>query len=698
MGDTGADDARTAADLPRGRPRRRQDVRHARGGPPPARARHRRRRRPFVETHGRAYTADLLAGLEVVPRRTMELPRHDLHRDGRRRRPGPAARRSRWSTSWPTPTSPARATPSGGRTSRSCSTPGITVLSTVNIQHLESLNDVVEQITGVPQRETVPDEVVRARRPGRAGRHDAGGAAPADGARQRLPAEKVDAALGNYFRIGNLTALRELALLWLADKVDDQLDRYRAEHHIDATWEARERVVVALTGGPEGDTLIRRAARIAARGQGRRPAGRARHPQRRPRRRRPGHCWPGSGSSSRASAAPTTRSSAPTSPRPCSTSPAASTPPSSCSAPAAAAGSRRSSRRGVGVTTTAESGPIDVHLVTHERGRARAAGAGAARRRAVAGRAGSPGSSLAAGRPAAADRCCCSRFGDDLSLASDILLFLAAVVGVALVGGLWPALVAAVVGFLLLNYFFTPPVQHVRPSPSGRTCSPWSSSWSSPSPSARSSTSPPAAPARRPRAGAEAQTLATVAGSVLRGDRPLTALLRAAARDVRADRRHAAGAAGRARGPDGRSATPTPGGSSPASAARRATAPATGTSTCRSATTSRSCSAAGRWPPSDRRVVEAFAAQAAVALRQERLAERGRRRRDRSPRPTGCAPRCSPPSATTCAPRWPSAKAAVTSLRSHRRRRSPTPTAPSCSPPPTSRWTGSTGWSRTCST
>ena len=53
--------------------------------------------------------------------------------------------------------------------------------------------------------------------------------------------DKVDAALHNYFRIGNLTALRELALLWLADKVDDELDRYRADHHITDTWEARER-------------------------------------------------------------------------------------------------------------------------------------------------------------------------------------------------------------------------------------------------------------------------------------------------------------------------------------------------------------------------------------------------------------------------------------------------------------------------
>jgi two-component system sensor histidine kinase KdpD len=64
------------------------------------------------------------------------------------------------------------------------------------------------------------------------------------------PPEKIDAALTNYFRSGNLAALRELALLWLADKVDEGLQRYRAEHHITGTWEARERVVVALTGGP----------------------------------------------------------------------------------------------------------------------------------------------------------------------------------------------------------------------------------------------------------------------------------------------------------------------------------------------------------------------------------------------------------------------------------------------------------------
>ena len=78
-------------------------------------------------------------------------------------------------------------------------------------------------------------------------------------------ADKVDAALGNYFRPGNLSALRELALLWVADRVDDALREYRERHGITTPWETRERVVVALTGAPGGDHLIRRAARIAGR-------------------------------------------------------------------------------------------------------------------------------------------------------------------------------------------------------------------------------------------------------------------------------------------------------------------------------------------------------------------------------------------------------------------------------------------------
>ena len=110
---------------------------------------------------------------------------------------------------------------------------GIDVITTVNIQHLESLNDVVAAITGIKQAETVPDEVVRA-----AEQIELVDMTP-QALRRRMahghiyPAERIDTALGNYFREGNLTALRELALLWVADRVEEGLDRYRAatRHH-----------------------------------------------------------------------------------------------------------------------------------------------------------------------------------------------------------------------------------------------------------------------------------------------------------------------------------------------------------------------------------------------------------------------------------------------------------------------------------
>ncbi|WP_077088182.1 sensor histidine kinase [Mycobacterium rhizamassiliense] len=141
---------------------------------------------------------------------------------------------------------------------------GITVISTVNIQHLESLNDVVAQITGIEQKETIPDSIVR-----EAAQVELIDITP-EALRRRLShgnvyaSEKIDAALSNYFRRGNLTALRELALLWLADQVDTALAKYRAENKITDMWEARERVVVAITGGPESETLVRRASRIAS--------------------------------------------------------------------------------------------------------------------------------------------------------------------------------------------------------------------------------------------------------------------------------------------------------------------------------------------------------------------------------------------------------------------------------------------------
>jgi two-component system sensor histidine kinase KdpD len=146
---------------------------------------------------------------------------------------------------------------------------GIDVISTLNVQHLESLNDVVERITGVKQHETIPDAVVRA-----ADQIEVVDMTP-EALRRRMahgniyPPERIDASLANYFRPGNLAALRELALLWVADRVDERLQQYLEDHGLEFhAADTRERVVVALTGGPGGDTLIRRAGRMAQRANG----------------------------------------------------------------------------------------------------------------------------------------------------------------------------------------------------------------------------------------------------------------------------------------------------------------------------------------------------------------------------------------------------------------------------------------------
>ena len=221
----------------------------------------------FAEAHGRPHTSALLDGLEVIPRARLEYRGATFEEMDLAavlaRRPQIALVDEFAHTNVP-----------GSRNEKRWQDveelldAGIDVISAVNIQHLESLNDVVEKITGVPQRETVPDAIVRA-----ADQVEMVDMTP-EALRRRMahgniyPPEKIDAALTNYFRSGNLAALRELALLWLADKVDEGLQRYRIEHKIEGAWEARERVVVALTGGPEGKTLIRRAARIAARSAG----------------------------------------------------------------------------------------------------------------------------------------------------------------------------------------------------------------------------------------------------------------------------------------------------------------------------------------------------------------------------------------------------------------------------------------------
>ncbi|RLU79943.1 histidine kinase [Streptomyces griseocarneus] len=332
---------------------------------------------------------------------------------------------------------------------------GIDVVTAVNIQHLESLNDVVQKITDVPQRETVPDEVVR-----RADQIELVDM-PSEALRRRMAhgniyaPEKIDAALSHYFRIGNLTALRELALLWVAGHVDETLQRYRAEHGIGGVWETRERVVVALTGGPEGETLIRRAARITARSSGdllalhvtrsdglagASPAALA--GQRRLVESLGGTYHTVVGDHVPSALLEFARAE---------------------NATQLVVGVSRRGRlprftRGVGETTVALSGDIDVHMVTHER-----AGKGRGRTPRTprgelpfARRIGGPVSGLLV--PALLTLAL--RAGSDpldLNLTSETLLFLLAVVGVACIGGVLSALLASLSASLLLNYYFVPP-------------------------------------------------------------------------------------------------------------------------------------------------------------------------------------------------------------------------------------------------
>ena len=139
------------------------------------------------------------------------------------------------STSSPTPTSPAPATPSGGRTSSRCSSAGIDVITTVNIQHLESIADAVEQMTGAQVQERVPDWVVR-----KADQIELVDSSP-EALRRRMlhgniyPAQKVPQALTHFFRTDNLIALRELALRFLADETEEELLEHLQRHQPSAS-------------------------------------------------------------------------------------------------------------------------------------------------------------------------------------------------------------------------------------------------------------------------------------------------------------------------------------------------------------------------------------------------------------------------------------------------------------------------------
>ena len=568
----------------------------------------------FVETHGRKHTDALLDGLEVLPRTTITYRGAaftEMNLDAiLARKPEVVLVDELAHTNVP-----------GSRNAKRWQDiqelldAGIMVISNLNIQHLESINDVVHQITGVPQRETVPDEIVR-----RAEQIELVDMTP-EALRRRMAhgniykPEKIDAALGNYFRVGNLTALRELALLWVADKVDDQLDRYRADHRITSTWETRERVVVALTGGSEGDTLIRRAARIAARTKGADLLA--------------VHVSRSDGLASRADPANLAHQRALVESVGGSYHQVIGN-----DVPAALLDFARgvnatqlvlgASRRGrfaqifspgVGVTTTAESGTIDVHLVTHEevnrrRRRTAARPALSLRRRAT-------GFALAAlGLPVLTVLLTVLR--GDLSLPSDILLYLAWVVIVALVGGRYPALSAALVGSLLLNYYFTPPIHTWTISERENVLALIVFLAVAMAVSVTVDRA-----ARRTReaaqARAEAETLSTLAGSVVRGSRPLPALLD--------QLREAFGFTGvsllerRPDAPKGPQLRRDPSGWRLAAAVgdRPCLAPAEGAVDIPIDDDLTLVARGNPLAAQDRRLVEAFAAQAAIALRQERL-------------------------------------------------------------------------------
>jgi two-component system, OmpR family, sensor histidine kinase KdpD len=222
----------------------------------------------FVESHGRKLTEQMVGDLEVVPRKKVEyrgsvleemdlaavLARHPqvalIDELAHTNVPGSGKNEKRW------------------QDVLDVLAAGIDVISTVNIQHLESIADEVENMTGAPVRERVPDWVVR-----KADQIELVDSSPEQLRRRMLhgniyPKERATKALINFFRTDNLTALRELALRFLADETDEELLEHLRRHESDAVWETCERVMVAVSPIPGTDALVRRAARMASRLKG----------------------------------------------------------------------------------------------------------------------------------------------------------------------------------------------------------------------------------------------------------------------------------------------------------------------------------------------------------------------------------------------------------------------------------------------
>jgi len=473
-----------------------------------------------VETHGRSATSAMLDGLEVVPRKTVEhrgIELTELDLDAVLARAPQLALVDELAHT----NAPGSEHEKRWQDVDALLAAGIDVMSTVNIQHIESLNDVVEQITGAQQRETIPDAVLR-----RADQIEVVDLAP-QALRDRLadgnvyPAARIDAALSNYFRLGNLTALRELALLWLADEVDSSLQRYRAEHGISGTWEARERVVVALTGGPEGDTLLRRGARIAARSAGgellalhvtsqdglRDATPGALAAQRALVEQLGGSYHQVVGSDIPRALVEFARGE---------------------NATQLVIGVSRRSRLaalltgpGIGATVIRESGDIDVHIVSHSKAGGRFSlpriRGGLTTRRKVYGFA------LAiVGGPLLTWLLTSVRSPD--SMTSDVLSYQLLVVVVALVGGIWPALFAALLSGITLDYFFVDPLYTITISEPLHLLALVLYLVIAALVSLVVDQAARRSRAAK-RAAAEAELLATVAGGVIRGENALQALV-----------------------------------------------------------------------------------------------------------------------------------------------------------------------------
>ncbi|HET9058716.1 MAG TPA: universal stress protein, partial [Acidimicrobiales bacterium] len=222
----------------------------------------------FVETHARPLTAALLEDFEIVPRKAVPYRGasfEEMDLDAvLRRHPRVALVDELAHTN----------VPGSGRNEKRWQDvlelldAGIDVITTLNIQHVESLADAVEHMTGTRVRERVPDWVVK-----KANQIELVDSSPEQLRRRMLhgniyPAEKVPFALAHFFQTDNLIALRELALRFLADESDEDLLEHLRRQSDRRLWETKERILVAVTGAPGTEALLRRAARLATRAKG----------------------------------------------------------------------------------------------------------------------------------------------------------------------------------------------------------------------------------------------------------------------------------------------------------------------------------------------------------------------------------------------------------------------------------------------